>query len=347
MYEDLSFVASLERRARGLKKRIIFPEGADERVAQAAARAKELTIAEPILVGAGERVRSTVRHVGLPDNAVNIVDPSSSERADAYASSYAALTGTPLRTARLIAKQPLFYAALALRGGDADGMLGGVEYSSGDFESVCLSVIELRPGIVVASSFFIMQLPGFGGGEKGVLAYADASVNPNPDAKALASIALTTAQSVRDLLGWDPRVAMLSFSTRGSASHDDVQKVVQATAIAKQMAEGSGILVDGEMQADTALVPSTAERKLGTDVGPVAGRANVLIFPDLDAGNTAYKLTQILAGADAYGPILQGFRKPVSDLSRGATVDDIVGAITIIALLAEASSRRSHVTGWL
>jgi phosphate acetyltransferase len=214
-------------------------------------------------------------------------------------------------------------------------MLGGAVYTSGEFESVCMSVIGVRKGISIPSSFFIMEIPGYEGGEGGALLYADASVSPNPKAACLANIAITTGRTAKGLLGWKPRIAMLSFSTKGSASHPDVEKVAQATEIAKRMAKGTGITVDGELQADAALVLSTAKKKIKGDLGEVAGKANVLIFPDLDAGNIAYKLTQILAGANAYGPILQGFSKPLSDLSRGAKVEDIVGAITIIALMAE------------
>jgi phosphate acetyltransferase len=198
-----------------------------------------------------------------------------------------------------------------------------------------MSVIGLRKGISIPSSFFIMEIPGYEGGEGGALLYADASVSPNPRPACLANIAIATGQSAKALLGWKPRVAMLSFSTKGSASHPDVEKVVQATEIAKRMAKGKGIAIDGELQADAALVLSTARKKMKGGIGEVAGKANVLIFPDLDAGNIAYKLTQILAGANAYGPILQGFSKPLSDLSRGATAEDIAGAITIIALMAE------------
>jgi phosphate acetyltransferase len=293
-------------------------------------------VAEPVLVGEEDAVRTAMAGLKVDESGLEVVDPSASSRAEEYARVYGELTDTPMRTASLVARQPLFYAALALHLGDADGMLGGAVYSSGDFESVCLSVIGLQDEIAVPSSFFVMEVPGYEGGEDGVLVFADAALNANPDSEELASIAVATARSARDLLGWEPRVAMLSFSTRGSATHDDVQKVVEACKLAGRSAEEQGFALDGEMQVDTALVPGTARRKLGDDVGPVAGRANVLIFPDLDAANAAYKLTQVLAGATALGPILQGFRRPVSDLSRGATIDDIVGSATIVALLSAA-----------
>ena len=191
-------------------------------------------------------------------------------------------------------------------------------------------MIGLQQGISVPSSFFIMTIPGYKGGEQGALLYADASVNPNPTAEELADIAVISGQTAKKLLNWKPRIAMLSFSTKGSAEHPDVSKVIKATNIAKKKIKG--LAIDGELQADSALVMSTAKRKIKEKIGDVAGKANILIFPDLDAGNIAYKLTQILAKANAYGPILQGFAKPVSDLSRGATVEDITGVIAMLSV---------------
>jgi len=330
-----TIISSLKKRAKGLNKRIIFPEGSDERIIQAADMARKEKIARPILVGKEKEIRATFEKLGLNPAGFEIIEPSKSRMLAKYASFYSRISKMPLRTATLIAQQPIFYSALALKCGDADGMLGGAVYTSGEFESVCISVIGVRKGISIPSSFFIMEIPGYGGGEKGALLYADASVSPNPRPKCLANIAIATGLSAKELLGWKPRIAMLSFSTKGSATHRDVDKVVEATEIAKRMAKGKGMTIDGELQADAALVLSTAKKKIKGDVGDVAGRANVLIFPDLDAGNIAYKLTQILAGASAYGPILQGFQKPLSDLSRGATVEDIAGAIAIIALMTK------------
>jgi len=330
-----SVIDSFKTRAKGLNKRIIFPEGSDERIIQAAEIARKEKIARPILVGNEAEIRAKARTLGINPSGFEIVEPSKNRKLEKYASLYSKISGTPARTAALIAQQPIFYSALALKSGDADGMLGGAVYTSGDFETVCMGVIGLRKGISIPSSFFIMEIPGYPGGEGGVLLYADASVSPNPLPGCLANIAITTGQTAKALLGWKPRIAMLSFSTKGSASHPDVDKVVKATEIAKKMARGTGIAIDGELQADAALVEATAMKKMGGKIGDVAGKANILIFPDLDAGNIAYKLTQILAGAHAYGPILQGFAKPLSDLSRGAKVEDIVGAIAIIAVMAE------------
>ena len=329
-----TIISALKKKAKGLNKRIIFPEGSDERIIRAAEMARKERIARPILVGKENDIRTTLEKLGCDPAGFEIVEPSKSRMLAKYASLYSRISRMPLRTATLIAQQPIFYSALALKSGDADGMLGGAVYTSGEFESVCMAVIGVRKGITIPSSFFIMEIPGYSGGEGGALLYADASVSPNPLPACLANIAITTGQTAKELLGWKPRIAMLSFSTKGSASHHDVEKVTEATEIAKKMARGTGIAIDGELQADAALVPSTARNKIKGDLGDVAGRANVLIFPDLDAGNIAYKLTQILAGANAYGPILQGFSKPLSDLSRGASVEDIAGAIAIIALMA-------------
>ncbi|RLE42198.1 phosphate acetyltransferase, partial [Candidatus Woesearchaeota archaeon] len=260
-----------------------------------------------------------------------IIDPTKSRKLNRYAKVYSRLSKTPLRTSLLIAKQPLFYSALALRCNDVEAMIGGLVYTSGDFIAVCKGVIGLKKNIAVPSSFFIMEIPNFEDGKEKILVYADASVNPNPSSEELADIAIATAESTKKLLGITPRVALLSFSTKGSASHPDVSKVIEATKIARKKAKK--FKIDGELQADAALRLDVAKRKIKGDIGDVAGRANVLIFPDLDAANISYKLTQILAKANAYGPILQGFKKPLSDLSRGATVQDIIGVIAIVATI--------------
>jgi len=320
------------RRAKGLNKRIIFPEGEDERIIKAADLAAKQGIIKPILVGNESAIRRTAKKNSVNLAKFKIIEPAKSEKLGKYISLYSKLSKVSRKTAERVVPQPLFYSALTLRAGDADGMIGGIVYTSGDFIAVCKGVIGLRRGIKVPSSFFVMELPGYKGGEKGNLLYSDASVNPNPSAEELADIAISTGQTAKSLLGWKPRVALLSFSTKGSAQHPDVCKVINAVELAKRKAKG--MQIDGELQADTALRSEVAKKKIKGNIGKVAGKANVLIFPDLDAGNIAYKLTQILAGAKAYGPILQGFAKPVSDLSRGAKVEDVVGVIKITAVLA-------------
>lgn len=328
----MGIIDTLKKRARNLNKRIIFPEGEDERIIEAAVKTKKKKMIKPILVGCESEIKRKAKKLGVSLKGFEIIEPSKSKKLREYVVLYSKLTKTPQRTAMQIVQQPIFFSALALESGDADGMIGGLVYTSGDFIAVCKRVIGLRKGISIPSSFFLMEIPGYKGGEKGVLLYSDASVNPNPSAKELADIAVVTGETAKMLLGWQPRIAMLSFSTKGSAIYPDVSKVVEALEIAKKKV--GDMKIDGEFQADSALVLSTAKRKIKGDLGSVAGCSNVLIFPDLDAGNISYKLTQILAGANAYGPVLQGFAKPLSDLSRGAKVDDITGVIAIVVVIA-------------
>ena len=329
----MSMMEGVYEKARRNRKRIVLPEGDEPRTVQAAAEILAEGLAMPVLLGEPEKIRSVAERTGADLTGIELIHPAVAPKAEAYADALYELRkakGLSREDAARLAADPMYYGILMVRLGDADGLVSGALHTTGDMLRPALQIIKTKPGISIVSSSFLMNCPNKNLGQDGLLVYADCVVVPCPTADELAQIAVSAADTARVLCGIDePRVALLSFSTKGSAKHELVDKVRRAVEIAHGLAPD--LLLDGEMQLDAALVPEVGMLKAPDS--PVAGRANVLVFPDLQAGNIGYKITQRIAGAECFA-VLQGLARPCNDLSRGCSVRDIVNTVALTAVQA-------------
>lgn len=328
----------IKEQARTAKQRIVLPEGNEERTMRAANEIVEQGIAEITLIGNPGELKELAKDWGLEhvlNGDIRIVDPADHPKKEAYVDlmlQIRASKGLTREDAERLILNPLYLSVMMIKAGDADGEVAGAGNATGDVLRPAFQYVKTKPGISVVSGAFIMLLKDKHYGENGMMIFADCAVHPNPTAPELAQIAVETGKTTRAIVGMEPRIAMLSFSTKGSAKHEMVDKVVEATKLAQEMAPD--MKIDGELQADAAIVPGVGAKKAPDS--KIAGRANVLVFPTLEVGNIAYKLVQRLADAEAIGPILQGMAAPINDLSRGCSVSDIVNLVAITACQAQA-----------
>lgn len=329
----MSFIEQTKQKARLNQKTIVLPESTDLRVLTAASEAAKEGLAKVVLTGRKAEILQAAGDIDL--SQVTIIDVAESDKREAYSQAFYELRkskGMTIEKARELLLDPVYFGMMMVKLEDADGLISGAVHSTADTLRPALQIIKTAPGTSLVSSFFVMAIPDCEYGANGVLLFSDCGLNENPNSEQLSDIAISSAHTMKNLLGITPVVAMLSYSSYGSAKSEMTEKVVKATALAKQKAPE--LEIDGELQVDAALVERTA--KLKAPGSTVAGRANVLIFPDLNTGNIGYKLVERLGKAQAYGPITQGLAKPINDLSRGCKAEDIVGVIAITALQAQA-----------
>ncbi len=330
----MNLIDSIKAKAVEAHKTIVLAEGEEERTLKAADIILEKGYAGLILLGNKAEIAEKAASFGLKNiDKAEIIDPKDNPHKEQYAEMLCEIRkkkGMTIEEARALVEDPLYLGTLLIKNGDADGEVTGAQHATGDVLRPAFQIIKTMPGISVVSGAFIMCFPDKKWGDDGIMVFADCAADPNTDEDKLAQIAVVTAQTARTIAGIEPRVAMLSFSTKGSAKHELVDKVVNATRKAKEMAPD--LLIDGDLQADAAIIPEVAAKK--APGSPVAGKANVLVFPSLEVGNIAYKLVQRMAGADAIGPVMQGMAAPINDLSRGCSVDDIVSLVAITACQA-------------
>ena len=333
----MGFIEDIKEKAKKRPQRIVLPEGTEPRTIKAADIIIQEGIAEVILIGNRREVLDLANDYYLENiDKATIIDPFDNPDKERYIELMVSLRGskgvTPEAAAKLL-EDPLYLGAVMVKAGDADGEVAGADNATSDVLRPAFQYVKTQPGVSVVSGAFIMLLQDTIFGENGMMIFADCAVHPNPTAEELAEIAVMTGRTARNIVGFEPRIAMLSFSTMGSASHPMVDKVVNATNLAREM--DPTLQIDGEMQSDAAIIPGIAAKK--APHSKIAGRANVLVFPSLDVGNICYKLVQRMAHAEAIGPILQGMASPVNDLSRGCSVDDIVGLVAITSCQAAAA----------
>lgn len=329
----MGFIDLVKERAKIDKKTIVLPESMDRRIFEAAEKIIQEDLANLVIIGTPEEVAANSK--GLDISKVTIINPFTYEKTQDYVDLFVELRKskglTPEQAREIILNDYAYYGCLMIKAGDADGMVSGACHTTADTLRPCLQIIKTKPGTKLVSAFFLMVVPDCVYGQEGTFIFADCGVNQHPNSEELAAIAKSSAETFQLLVGKEPIVAMLSHSTKGSAKHADVDKVTEAVRLAKEYYPD--LKVDGELQLDAAIVPEVGKAKAPNS--PVAGKANVLVFPDLDAGNIGYKLVQRLAKAEAYGPVTQGIAKAVNDLSRGCSPDDIVGVVAITAVQAQ------------